>query len=414
MAGAVAVGIWSLVNFWDWLQIEQVGETGGRESGSTTVRNIGLVVAGAVALPLGLWRSIVANRQSVTAQQGLLNERYQQGAEMLGSNVLAVRLGGIYALQRLAKEHPQQYHIQIMQLLCAFVRHPTEHEEIEISQNLRQDIQAALHAISGCHRDQSEIEHNENYRLELQNSNTSYGILANLDLSRAIFLGANLSYAILIRSDLSGADISQANLCSADLTDSNLNDASIWSSDLTKTNLRGTSLYRANLVGLDLSQCRLNGSILSHALLNNVNMTSADLADSDLSCIHAQSSIFTKANIRRSILSFAGLHSATMRGVCLDRSNLYSTDLFNADLRDASLRRANFCNANLRDAQLSNADLSGAQFSKDGAHPAKGLTQSQLDLARADSNHPPRLDGVVDAESGEPLVWRDKPPDDEA
>ena len=44
---------------------------------------------------------------------------------MLGSGVLSVRLGGIYALERLAKEHPEEYHIQIMELLCSFVRHPT-------------------------------------------------------------------------------------------------------------------------------------------------------------------------------------------------------------------------------------------------------------------------------------------------
>ena len=44
---------------------------------------------------------------------------------MLGSEVLSVRLGGIYALQRLAEEWPDQYHIQIMRLFCAFVRLPT-------------------------------------------------------------------------------------------------------------------------------------------------------------------------------------------------------------------------------------------------------------------------------------------------
>ena len=119
---AVAVGIWSLVNYWDWLQITP----DGKESGSTTVRNIGLVIAALVALPLAIWRSLVAQRHADTAQQNLLNERYQQGAEMLGSEVLSVRLGGIYALRRLSEEHPKQYHVQIMQLFCAFVRNPTE------------------------------------------------------------------------------------------------------------------------------------------------------------------------------------------------------------------------------------------------------------------------------------------------
>ena len=51
---------------------------------------------------LAVWRSIVAERQADTAQQSLLNERYQKGAEMLGNEVLSVRMGGIYALGRLA------------------------------------------------------------------------------------------------------------------------------------------------------------------------------------------------------------------------------------------------------------------------------------------------------------------------
>ena len=122
--------------FWDWL-------TNG-ESGSSTIRNLGLVLAGIIALPLAIWRGVVADRQASaaqrqaetaleqadTAQRGLLNERYQQGAEMLGSGVLAVRLAGVYALERLAKESPCEYHVQIMKLFCEFVRDPTMHNSI--------------------------------------------------------------------------------------------------------------------------------------------------------------------------------------------------------------------------------------------------------------------------------------------
>ena len=41
--------------FWDWLR--------GDESGSTTIRNLGLVLAAIAALPLAIWRSIVAECQ---------------------------------------------------------------------------------------------------------------------------------------------------------------------------------------------------------------------------------------------------------------------------------------------------------------------------------------------------------------
>ena len=53
------------------------------------------------SIPIAIWRSTVAEQQAITAQSGLFNERYQKGAEMLGSKVLSVRLGGIYALRTL-------------------------------------------------------------------------------------------------------------------------------------------------------------------------------------------------------------------------------------------------------------------------------------------------------------------------
>ena len=167
---ATGVGIWAGINNWDWLSTTfwewLRGGPGSVESGSTTIRNLGLIIAGVIALPLAIWRSIVAQRQANTAQQNLLNERYQQGAEMLGSEVLAVRLGGIYALERLAEEHPEQYHVQIVRLFCAFVRHPTNDERTEADSDvereeprLREDVQTVMTAISTHHERRNIIEY---------------------------------------------------------------------------------------------------------------------------------------------------------------------------------------------------------------------------------------------------------------
>ena len=75
----VGASFWRLIASWDWLSTDiwdwlRDGPD-GVESGSTTVRNLGLVVAGLIALPLAIWRSLVAQRQADTAQQSLLNER---------------------------------------------------------------------------------------------------------------------------------------------------------------------------------------------------------------------------------------------------------------------------------------------------------------------------------------------------
>ena len=116
-----------------------------------TIRDIALAAAAVIGLPLAIWSGTVAYRQADTAQQGLLHERYQKGAEMLGSELLSVRLGGIYALQHLAEDHPGQYHIQIMRLFCAFVRHPTMDASAQAKSSpgrkyprLREDVQAVI------------------------------------------------------------------------------------------------------------------------------------------------------------------------------------------------------------------------------------------------------------------------------
>ena len=98
---------------------------------AVTIRNVTLAIATITGVIIAIWRSSVAERQADTAQQSLLNERYQQGAEMLGSGILTVRLGGIYALQSLAEDYPKQYHVQAMKLLSTFVRTSARREDIE-------------------------------------------------------------------------------------------------------------------------------------------------------------------------------------------------------------------------------------------------------------------------------------------
>ena len=171
---------------------------GENESLSTTIRNLGLVIGGVIAIILAIWRSRVAERQAGTAQQSLMNERYQRGAEMLGNSVFSVRMGGIYALQRLAQEYPQQYHIQIMELFCAFARYPRRRPEAKGSPaghmqtspsdppKLREDIQAVLTAIARRSEAALACERAANdYRLDLLGADLGGAALQGANLARA-------------------------------------------------------------------------------------------------------------------------------------------------------------------------------------------------------------------------------------
>lgn len=281
--------------FWDWLRMG----VGGYESGTATVRNLGLLVTAIIALPLGIWRSFVAYRQSLTAHQGLLNERYQKGAEMLGSEVLSVRLGGVYALSRLAKEHPEQYHVSIIKLFCAFARNPTKDDRDEIHLDgekyprLREDIQAVMTAIGSRSKVGIGYENAEGFeldllgadlhRINLPNANLSGANLRGVNLEGANFLGADLSGAELISVNLSGANLINAKLSGSSLLSADLSDTISQHTDFSGADLGSANLTHAHLEWANLSSANVGTANLSHALLQNANLSGAKFGKAHVS-----------------------------------------------------------------------------------------------------------------------------------
>ena len=332
---------------WRWL-------TNG-ESGSTTIRNIGLVIGAGLALWLTVRRIKVADRQAetaqkslLTAQKGLLHDRYQKCAEMLGGGLPAVRLGGIYALRQLATEHPEPFLPLVVRQYCAFVRHPFESNDGEAggrspapeggSEGLREDVRAAMESIVLLNSDPKTRKEMMGLSLDLSGANLSGANLSEVDLSRA-----NLSNANLFLASLSGADLSNANLFRADLSRVILSHANLSRALLLGANLSGSNLSGANLTGAHLSGVDLSGAELCGAILSG-----ADLADANLS----------RTNLSGAILSGAEILT----------SSLPSTDL----------------------------------------RPVRRLTQDQLDRACADPGDPPDLRDALSPD-GIPLSWRGSP-----
>lgn len=274
------------------------------------IRNVGLIVAAIVALPIAIWRSRVAERQADIAQQGVLNERYQKSAEMLGSGVLSVRLGGIAALERLAFEHPTQYHVEVMKLLFAFIRQPIEDSQARNFPVLgmrgsRQDVQAAVDAVRVCRSQNRTAEANS------------------------------------IRwIDLSGADLRQADLSNIDLS---VMPVTSWRGIASRT--FGAPNMRIALSHTDLSKANLGFATMPHCLCEEANFTDADFGGAEL-----REALFVQANLRNASLTAADLAGAAF---------LYS-NLRNVSLRDANLSGAEFAEESPGEAGLTQRQLDEA------------------------------------------------------
>ena len=172
------------------------------------------------------------------------------------------------------------------------------------------------------------------------------------------------------------------------------------------------------LFWLDFREAELNGAMLRDVKLS---VEQSQLGSTFAEMVRLPSGAdFTNALLRRAKMEFASLpkakftgadlYNATLTGADLSGASLENAELESAYLTGANLSGANLWNADLSKAFLYDADLTGTEFAnpKNGVaiRPARGLTQSQLDVAKSDPKNPPMLEGVTDAETGRQLVWR--------
>jgi len=215
---------------------------------------------GGLFLLLGIyftWRRVTATeRQVEIAGEGQITERFTRAIEHLGSEKLEVRLGGIYALERIARDSEKD-HWTIMEVLTAFVREnapvPKEKPEAE-KQRERKRVAPAIQAVlTVIGRRRVEFDP-PGKSLELRETDLFGADLFQARLSLANLPGAHLSAGLLLSADLSRANLSMARLPKSDLSGANLAGARLREADLSGAELFGADLRRANLRGADLSK----------------------------------------------------------------------------------------------------------------------------------------------------------------
>jgi uncharacterized protein YjbI with pentapeptide repeats/type II secretory pathway component PulM len=391
------VFLWALfVPLADWLAHHDVGPATGplHETAVDNVRGrlltlgAGLLAAGALvftALNFSLLRrnSEQADqwqrRTHELTEQGQVTDRYTKAIEQLGSSTVDVTIGGIYALERIARDSLKD-HPTVMEVLAACIREHSSQPMHEPAEGpgkpepvTRPDIQAAVTVIG-----RRDTTHDDGRRINLRNVH------------------------------LPGADLPKANLADADLTSADPTSANLTGAKLHKANLTGASL-RAVLTGTDLTEANLTEAKLRGALLVEANLTGTDLTYADLRDAQVADANLSGANLSGAILTGANLTSANLSGARLAGANLSGAKLIGAKLTDADLtataismsdpfseevEEVRYVGVNLLDADLTDADLTGADLT--GAV----LTGAVLTGAKWPENAPVPEGWKRDADSG--------------
>jgi uncharacterized protein YjbI with pentapeptide repeats len=297
-------------------------------------------------------------RNSQLTEDKNVADRFSKAVEMLSDGRLEMRLGGIYSLERIARDSKKDHPV-VMEVLTAFIRNRSPiktpkqdsfvssympYQEAPSVKKIDQDIQITMSVICRNKTDYDKT-------------------ILEVDLS-----GANLAYA-----KLSGANLSYAKLGSANLGYANLSDANLSRTSLIGANLSGAILLYVNLSYANLSRANLRESYFRKANLSGANLLYADLLYADLRGANLSGADLSGANLSGANLSGANLLYADLRGANLFYTNFGGADLSGSDLRGASLSGTNLSNTN-----LSNTNLREAFFFATDLRYVKNLLPEQL------------------------------------
>lgn len=209
-------------------------------------------------------------RTYLLSRRGQVTDRFRSAVEQLASPELEIRMGGIYSLEHVLAESPQD-HMSVVSVLAAYIRNRTNAAQVSVGllpedrnadrplpdwgTQPPRDVQAAVDVLA-----------RRPYRYEPRRIDLRGAVLIGLTLRSFEFSTAPrlspmfLTSADLRRADLRGTDFQRTILNGADLRRAWLHDTRLAGVPLHGADLRETTLTNADLQGADLGAADLRGA----------------------------------------------------------------------------------------------------------------------------------------------------------
>jgi uncharacterized protein YjbI with pentapeptide repeats len=365
-----------------------------------------------VALLVGLaafgqWRTARLRHEEQTNadRQRRITESFSRAVEQLGDDKLEVRLGGIYSLERISKESPDDYWM-VMENLTAFVRERSRRNEANSRPNEakqtpwdfeRRQLRQRARLLFGPSGPPYVFEHRVRQRAYSlwQKAGRPDGRAEDFwaqaierEVAGEPSPPADIAAVLAVimrrrehsreregtqqyRLDLSGAVLGQAFLDGAHLQKADLSFAHFEGASLDDAHFEGANLSFAHLEGASLKAAHLvDEANLFHARLDGASFIGADLKKAELNFAHLEGASLDDTHLEGAFLRYAHLEGASLRRARLDGTNFIGADLKKADLSFAYLEGAT----------LIDAHVEGANF-----RDAEGLSEVQLASAYGDA-----------------------------
>ncbi|MFD9699479.1 pentapeptide repeat-containing protein [Lentzea sp. NPDC059081] len=220
-----------------------------REAAQTALRSSLLQFFGGLLLAAGgavTWYQVRVNKD------GQITDRFSRAVEYLANGHVDVRIGGLYVLERIAKDSPQDRRF-VQFTIGSFLRNrspwpeqpmkPVDHD-LPWLRLRAPDVQVAIEILAQtpANRDAPPL------------------LLSRADLRSVHLEGRHLSGAFIRRSNLARARLQGTRMDGCDLRATDLREANLVGAGLRKASLRSAHLEGADLRDADLSETDLRGA----------------------------------------------------------------------------------------------------------------------------------------------------------
>jgi uncharacterized protein YjbI with pentapeptide repeats len=327
----------------------RVGSWAGWGKGAKAVAitaSLGTAAAAVAAVYITNQTLDATRQQNAVTEQGQYTDRYGRAVEQLGSEKADIRLGGIYALERLAHDSPRDAGT-ITNILGGFVRNNARCTAPPPATPplLPADLGAALTVLT--RRPASDPPSHD---------------------------------PSVVQADLKGSCLAHLDFRLYDLANV----------DLSEANLSDTNLYGVYMAGVSLTGTNLAGARLTNSVWLGTNITSGNLSDANLTGAVLNNTIFAGTNLRGAVFDQTHKDETTPRPTSassyIDLNQAIKTyavapDFYTADLTAASFRHANLPLTTFTATTLDRVDFTGAQLPDATFTAAKSLTGTTFNHA---------------------------------
>jgi hypothetical protein len=185
--------------------------------------------------------------------QRQLQENYFRAIEALSSSNNNMRLGAIYSLEKIARNDPNDYYWQVIEVLLQYIR---ENRAIERSTDKLPTLpdQGIKSILSFFDEGHYSIEHSRSDTIDLSNTDLRSIDLSDLNLQFASFNNSNLS-----NTNFNGTNLYKASFIGANLSKANFDDANLIKANFKSALISDTRFMQADLYGAKFASAKFFG-----------------------------------------------------------------------------------------------------------------------------------------------------------